>query len=66
MAFAYCPDCGSRIYLGQRPWKGQPAMCDRCEADLEVVRLNPPELDWTDNLLDEDWDEEREPEFEAT
>jgi hypothetical protein len=40
-------------------------MCDRCEADLEVVRLNPPELDWTDNLLDEDWDQDREPELEA-
>ena len=52
MAFAYCPDCGARIYLGRKPWRGQPAMCDHCEADLEVVRVNPPGLDWVDNVTD--------------
>lgn len=54
MAYAYCLDCGSRIYLGRRPWVGQPAFCDECEADLEVVRVNPLELDWTDNLLEQE------------
>jgi hypothetical protein len=54
MAFAYCPDCASRIYLGERPWVGQPVDCERCEAVLEVTRLNPPELDWIDNILDQD------------
>ena len=53
MAFAYCPDCGVRIYLGRKPWLGQPAMCDHCEADLEVTRVNPPILDWVDNVQDE-------------
>jgi hypothetical protein len=60
MAFAYCLDCGSRIYLGQKPWVGQPAFCERCEADLEVIGLNPLEIDWTDNLVDR----EPEPEME--
>lgn len=60
MAFAYCPDCGSRIYLGHRPWLGQPAVCDQCEADLEVVRLNPPGLDWVDELADDLWQQEPE------
>lgn len=52
MAFAYCPDCASRIYLGQRPWLGQPVFCENCDADLEVVRLGPPQLDWVDELAD--------------
>lgn len=58
MAFAYCPECSARIYLGRKPWKGQPAFCDNCEADLEVVSLNPPGLDWTDNLFEEDLEEQ--------
>ena len=62
MAFAYCPDCAGRIYLGRRPQIGQPAVCDYCNADLEVVGLNPPQLDWTDNVtVDElDWQFELE------
>lgn len=52
MAFAYCPDCAMRIYLGRRPWLGQPVFCDNCDADLEIVRVNPPQLDWVDELVD--------------
>ncbi len=65
MAFAYCPDCAARIYLGRKPWIGQPVLCDSCEADLEVVELNPPALDWVDNLTDEDWDQDLELEPET-
>jgi lysine biosynthesis protein LysW len=57
MAVAYCLDCGGRIYLGQRPWVGQAVFCSRCDADLEVIQTNPLELDWTDNLVDEEWEE---------
>jgi lysine biosynthesis protein LysW len=56
MAFAYCPDCSARIYLGRKPWIGQPITCDYCEADLAVVQVNPPRLDWSDG----DWEEEPE------
>jgi hypothetical protein len=62
MAFAYCLDCGGRIYLGAKPWKGQPVFCERCDADMEVTRVNPLELDWTDNLIDEE--PEPEPELD--
>ncbi len=64
MAFAYCPDCAGRIYLGRKPWVGQPAICDYCDADLEVVKLNPLQLDWADNVPDEDPEEDRELELE--
>lgn len=60
MAFAYCPDCASRIYLGRRPWVGQPVSCDNCDADLEIVRLNPPEVDWVDELVDVEEPQEEE------
>jgi lysine biosynthesis protein LysW len=66
MAFAYCPDCASRIYLGQKPWVGQPVSCNRCEADLEVTNLNPLELDWTDDLVAGDWEEDGEPLGDST
>ena len=58
MAVAYCPDCGRRIELGRRPWLGQQAFCEQCNGDLEVVETNPPSLDWSDNLLDENWEKD--------
>ncbi len=66
MAFAYCPDCSTRIFLGRKPWVGQPVTCDYCDAELEVVRVNPVELDWVDELAAEDPEEEWELEFEET
>lgn len=65
MAFAYCPDCAARIYLGRKPWLGQQASCDTCDAELEVVAVNPPVLDWVDEPADLDWqtDQELEPEM---
>ena len=57
MAIAYCLACGGRIYLGHRPWVGQAAFCSRCVADLEITQVNPLELDRTDELVDEDWEE---------
>lgn len=58
MIAAYCLGCGDRLYLGRRPWVGQPVYCDRCGADLEVTQLNPLMLDWTDDLVAADWGEE--------
>jgi lysine biosynthesis protein LysW len=63
MAFAYCPDCAGRVYLGRRPWVSQPAACDYCDAELEVVSLNPPRVDWADSVT-EDAPEEEEWELE--
>jgi lysine biosynthesis protein LysW len=54
MAIGYCVECGGRIYLGDKPWIGQAAYCRRCGADLEVIRVNPPELEWIGDLDDEE------------
>ena len=63
MAFTYCLDCGGRLFLGRKPWLGQPVYCERCGADMEVTRVNPLELAWTDELLDEPLPEEPEAEL---
>jgi lysine biosynthesis protein LysW len=65
MAFAYCLDCGDRIYLGRKPWVGQEAFCERCGADMEVIRTNPLELEWTDDLVDTSPDREEALELES-
>jgi alpha-aminoadipate carrier protein LysW len=68
MAVAYCIDCGQRLYLGERAWVGQAVFCNRCGADLEVTQVNPPVLEWTDDLVDENWPLDRgteEPELES-
>jgi hypothetical protein len=58
MAFAYCLHCGGRIYLGAKPWVGQPAFCELCDADMEVTSVSPLELDWSDYVAEEDLQED--------
>jgi hypothetical protein len=64
---APCPDCGRLVDLGARPREGQRLSCSRCRNHLEIINLEPPELDWAfDNLPpgwesdDEEWDDERD------
>lgn len=42
---ASCPECGFLLELNE-PVEGQRLTCPRCRARLEVVGLEPPELDW--------------------
>jgi len=39
---------------------GDEMVCPHCGTELEVVRLDPPELDWSwiEPADDEDWDDE--------
>ena len=60
-AKAICPSCGEWVKLPDHPKIGQKITCLECEADLEVIEVNPVELDWVymeDELDDEDWDDE--------
>ena len=64
MPYAACPGCDQNIYLRRSPKMGDMVYCDNCEADLEVVGLNPTELDWPweedeDEFVDDDdWDDD--------
>jgi lysine biosynthesis protein LysW len=61
MKEAKCPLCGERIKVGVKPWVGQAIECPACDANLEVVGLNPFSLDWPyddSGYLSYDYDEE--------
>ena len=61
MGSAYCPDCDGRIVLNPHANLGQKLTCPHCDAELEVISLNPLELDWAYDWI---WDEDEEDEDE--
>jgi alpha-aminoadipate carrier protein LysW len=54
-ATAFCPDCGWTINLAPQSKRGQRVICRRCGADLELVSLEPPELDWVTSEFEGRW-----------
>ena len=40
-----CVECDHSLKLGTHPRRGQQLVCPECQAQLEVVSLNPLELD---------------------
>jgi alpha-aminoadipate carrier protein LysW len=56
IAVAPCPDCEWEIRLGTQPEEGQKVACPKCGAELEIIDLDPPELDWVDDGFEPDWD----------
>ncbi len=60
MAMADCPACGVKINIGLKPRMGQRIKCNACSTELEVVWLEPVELDWPYDVDDDedDYDEE--------
>jgi lysine biosynthesis protein LysW len=56
MALAECISCGSDIKIAGRPKMGLQVRCPDCDAELEVVWLDPLELDWP--FDDEDYDDD--------
>ncbi len=65
MATATCPDCDAQLGLSH-PRLGQKLLCPYCDTQLEVISLEPLELDWAIDWPDEDdWYEEREAEEEG-
>lgn len=55
MAVAVCPGCEEDVRLAGRLKLGQHVSCPSCGALLEVVSVNPVELDWA---FDEESDED--------
>ena len=53
-----CLDCGAEITLLGKIKVGQPVTCPECGTTLEVMALDPVELDW---MYDEpEYDDDRE------
>ena len=64
MVTAFCLDCGYSVSLGLQSTEGQMVTCSNCGAQLEVLSLDPLELDWAflEPVVDDrewDWGEER-------
>jgi uncharacterized paraquat-inducible protein A len=53
----YCPDCDGRITFNPRAFVGQRVTCPHCQTDLEVINVEPLELDW---VYDWTWEVEEE------
>lgn len=44
--FARCPLCRENLHIGSDIRIGSRILCSGCDAQLELVSLIPPELDW--------------------
>jgi len=54
-----CPECDADVHVDTDADKGDLVSCDECGSDLEVVGLDPVELDIVEEEeLNEDDDEE--------
>lgn len=55
-----CPECDANIMFNKAPFLGQKKVCPECGEELEVVGLNPIELDWFyyDDDGDDDYDDD--------
>jgi alpha-aminoadipate carrier protein LysW len=60
MPTAVCPECDEEVYVDADSEQGDVVTCDECGADLEVVGLDPIELDLYEGGedLDDDFEEE--------
>jgi len=54
-ATASCLDCGRTIDLGPQPRDGQQFTCSHCGTQLEIINLQPLELDWAFSEFELDW-----------
>ena len=60
MPIATCPQCEAEIHVDEEMDKGEAMICPECDASLEVVGLDPVELDFAieeEEYLDDDEDE---------
>ncbi|MFZ4984264.1 MAG: hypothetical protein ACOYLF_02275 [Blastocatellia bacterium] len=59
MPIAVCPECGAEVHVDEESDKGDTIHCEECDSTLEVVGLDPIELDVSsdddpDNYDDDD------------
>jgi lysine biosynthesis protein LysW len=57
MARVSCPDCDGRILLSSNVELGLKLICPHCDAELEVISIDPPGVDWA---YDWSWEEDEE------
>ena len=60
MPLAACPECEAEIHVDEDVDKGDILHCEECEIKLEVVGLDPIELDLASTDEEEDYKEEED------
>ena len=60
MPLAVCPECEAEIHVDEDLDKGEMINCEECDARLEVVGLDPIELDLVVDGDEEDSYEDEE------
>lgn len=48
MPTANCPECKEKVFVEAEAEQGDIVVCEECDSDLEVVGLDPIELDLYD------------------
>ena len=43
---AKCPSCLIKVDIGRNPRPYQRIKCPDCDTALEIIKINPPVLDW--------------------
>jgi alpha-aminoadipate carrier protein LysW len=60
---ANCPECEADVHVDTDADKGDTVTCEECSTTLEIVGLDPVELDIVDEEDDEDYDDDDEEDF---
>ncbi|HEX5703107.1 MAG TPA: hypothetical protein VFX97_07910 [Pyrinomonadaceae bacterium] len=55
-----CPECEAEVHVETDADKGEIVDCDDCGLQLEIVGLDPVELDIVEEEVDDDDDEDDE------
>ncbi len=56
-----CPECSEEVFVDAESEQGDIVSCDECGTDLEIVGLDPIELDVSEeDFADSDDEEENE------
>lgn len=56
MPASVCPECEEKVYVDAEAEQGDVVTCEECGSDLEVVGLDPIELDIYEGNDDDDDD----------
>ena len=60
MPVGTCPECDADVHVDTDADKGDSVACDECGTELEVVGLDPVELDIAEEDSDEDPDDDED------
>lgn len=61
MPTANCPECESDVFVEADSEQGNTITCDECHSKLEIVGLDPIELDVVEGEADDDYGDEVDP-----